>query len=146
MPASRSRTQEWRRSLQQILERGGALEFALSSAPVAPAGSPEANDPRRVGSDLVWRVRLLALSDTEIAALGSVTTDGIPGSPAPAPELAAARSGNNIVITWPGSPNARLQQNSSLTATGWADVPGTLGASSATLPIGTGPAFFRLAQ
>lgn len=66
MPASRSRTQEWRRSLQQILERGGALEFALSSAPVAPAGSPEANDPRRVGSDLVWRVRLLALSDTEI--------------------------------------------------------------------------------
>ena len=66
MPASRSRTQEWRRSLQQILERGGALEFALAPAPVTSVDSPEVNDPRRAGSDLVWRVRLLALSDTEI--------------------------------------------------------------------------------
>lgn len=66
MPASRSRTHEWRRSLQQILERGGALEFALSSTPTSPSGSPEANDPRTAGSDLVWRVRLLALTDTDI--------------------------------------------------------------------------------
>jgi len=66
VPASRSRTQEWRRSLQQILERGGALEFALAPAPVTSVDSPEVNDPRRAGSDLVWRVRLLALSDTEI--------------------------------------------------------------------------------
>lgn len=66
MPASRSRTHEWRRSLQQILERGGALEFALSSTPSSNPDSPEANDPRAAGSDLVWRVRMLALTDTEI--------------------------------------------------------------------------------
>ncbi len=55
MPANRSRTQGWRRSLQQVLERGGALEIAVA--------------PERSGGDarhLVWRVRLLKLDDAEI--------------------------------------------------------------------------------
>jgi hypothetical protein len=59
---------EWRRCLEQVLERGGALEIAVVrnvGAEVGPA------------SHLVWRVRLLQLSEREIvveqpSALGEV--------------------------------------------------------------------------
>ncbi len=55
MPANRSRTDRWRQSLQKIYERGGGLEFAI------------ARDDGQDGiKDLVWRVRVLNLSDTEI--------------------------------------------------------------------------------
>jgi hypothetical protein len=54
VPASRSRTERWRESLRQIEKRGGGLEIAL--APVANLHA----------SDLIWRVRILALSDAEI--------------------------------------------------------------------------------
>jgi hypothetical protein len=60
MPASRSRTTEWRRSLEQLRGREGAIEIA-----VARDGT---DDEAVLGStDLVWRVRVLDLSDTEIA-------------------------------------------------------------------------------
>ncbi|MFZ9916086.1 MAG: hypothetical protein ACO3IB_12235 [Phycisphaerales bacterium] len=60
MPASRSRTIEWRRSLEQLREREGAIEIA-----VAREG---ASDEAIVNSaDLVWRVRVLDLSATEIS-------------------------------------------------------------------------------
>ncbi|MEQ8770650.1 MAG: hypothetical protein RIB60_09085 [Phycisphaerales bacterium] len=55
MPASRSRTERWRESLWRIYERGGGLEFALS-----------ADDARSPVKDLVWRVRILGLTDDEI--------------------------------------------------------------------------------
>lgn len=45
----------WRRCLQQVFERGGAIDVAL-----APDGADEA------GSHLVWRVRILAITDTEL--------------------------------------------------------------------------------
>ncbi|MDA0802936.1 MAG: hypothetical protein O2819_04170 [Planctomycetota bacterium] len=56
MPANRSRTQEWRRTMEQVMERGGGLEVALDRGTVG-------NDPvEEAGSaDLVWRVRLLAI-------------------------------------------------------------------------------------
>ena len=54
MPASRSRTQRWRDSLQKIQQRGGGLEFAADTGSNPGAG------------DLVWRVRLLGLSDTDL--------------------------------------------------------------------------------
>jgi c-di-GMP-binding flagellar brake protein YcgR len=56
VPANRSRTQEWRRCLRQVHERNGALEIAVDQD-VAETTS---------GSHLVWRVRLLSISDTEI--------------------------------------------------------------------------------
>lgn len=63
MPASRSRTEHWRRSLQQIYERGGALE-------VTPARHADevvhGGEPGGAGAHLIWRVRILALSDEEI--------------------------------------------------------------------------------
>lgn len=64
MPASRSRTEHWRRSLEQIHERNGALEISLPRyfSGGAPAGS--ADDP--VAGNLIWRVRIMELSDDEI--------------------------------------------------------------------------------
>jgi c-di-GMP-binding flagellar brake protein YcgR len=56
VPANRSRTLEWRRCLRQVYERGGSLEIAVApDAEVADA-------PQH----LVWRVRLIGLSETEI--------------------------------------------------------------------------------
>lgn len=57
MPASRSRTQEWRRCLEQVEKRGGALEIAVATG---------ASGETAAGGDLVWRVRILATTDTEI--------------------------------------------------------------------------------
>lgn len=56
MPARRSRTQHWRRGLEQIQERGGALEIAVKRD---FDGSDE-------GAHLVWRVGLLGLRDDEL--------------------------------------------------------------------------------
>ncbi len=55
MPANRSRTERWRDNLWQIYERGGSIEFALAS------------DTSDAHNDLVWRVRLLSVSDDEIS-------------------------------------------------------------------------------
>lgn len=53
------------------------------------------------------------------------------------------RLGNAVRITWAGETNLRLQRTTSFT-NAWTDVPGTLGASQAELPITTGNEFFRL--
>jgi len=55
VPANRSRTDRWRQSLQKIYERGGGLEFAINRG-----------DDQDQVKDLVWRVRVLDLSDDEI--------------------------------------------------------------------------------
>lgn len=62
MPAARSRTENWRRSLQNIFERNGALEITL---PQAGAGAG-AGDETEGTSSLIWRVRIIGLTDTEI--------------------------------------------------------------------------------
>ncbi|MFN0132195.1 MAG: hypothetical protein ACKVW3_06645 [Phycisphaerales bacterium] len=54
MPANRSRTERWHESLDQILERQGALEISF------PTTDPGAGD-------VIWRVRLLSVSSDEIA-------------------------------------------------------------------------------
>ena len=64
MPASRSRTNEWRRSLQQVFERGGAIEFAVAR-PDTGADSDDLHD-HAAGADLVWRVKVLKLTDKEM--------------------------------------------------------------------------------
>lgn len=64
MPASRSRTHEWKRLLQQIAERGGAIEIAIAH-PEKEGAEP---DGHVVGPDLVWRVRIIDLSEDEILA------------------------------------------------------------------------------
>lgn len=62
MPASRSRTHEWKRLLQQIAERGGAIEIAVAH-PDHDANEPDAH---AAGPDLVWRVKILDLGEDEI--------------------------------------------------------------------------------
>jgi hypothetical protein len=57
VPANRSRTERWRDCLWQVYERAGALEITVSSPPDDRGGH---------GPDLVWRVRLLGLSESEI--------------------------------------------------------------------------------
>ncbi len=57
MPANRSRTQEWRRCLQQIRDRNGTIEIAVAH---------DYEDEGEHGNHLVWRVRLLALSGEDI--------------------------------------------------------------------------------
>ncbi len=61
MPAQRSRTERWRECLHQIYERNGGLEIAVARGEGVdlPEGSPR-------GVDLVWRVRILGLTDTQI--------------------------------------------------------------------------------
>ena len=56
--------------------------------------------------------------------------------------------GGNINLSWPASPTGRVQESSSLHPANWADVPGTLGAGSAVIPITSTNAqmFFRVAQ
>jgi hypothetical protein len=54
MPASRSRTTEWRRSLEELCAKGGSLEVAVARGPATP------------GADLVWRLRILAVADDGI--------------------------------------------------------------------------------
>lgn len=64
MPASRSRTQNWRQTLQKVCERSGVIEIAIPR-------SKSPNDPHDADSDapsvdLVWRVRLLSITEDEI--------------------------------------------------------------------------------
>jgi c-di-GMP-binding flagellar brake protein YcgR len=61
MPAQRSRTERWRECLHQIYERNGGLEIAVARGEGVdtPEGSPR-------GVDLVWRVRILGLTDAQI--------------------------------------------------------------------------------
>jgi hypothetical protein len=57
VPASRSRTEHWRDLLRKVLERGGALEICVDRNGAEP-------DAR--GSDVVWRVKVVTLSDSHI--------------------------------------------------------------------------------
>ena len=56
MAASRSRNTDWQKSLQQVLERRGALELAVAR----PDGAPED------GVDIMWRSQLIGLHDEMI--------------------------------------------------------------------------------
>lgn len=60
MPASRSRTTEWRRSLEQLRDRGGAIEIAVAHDEFA--GNELSKTFNNV-ADLVWRVRVLDITD-----------------------------------------------------------------------------------
>ena len=74
MPANRSRTNEWRRSLQQLNERNGSIEVAVTRS-----------DDDENSRHLLWRVRVLNVTDSEIvieqpSALGRLIPlrEGVP--------------------------------------------------------------------
>ena len=64
VPASRSRTERWFDCLQQVAQRDGAIEISIPASAEASQTSDRAFNPH--GADLIWRVRILSLSDTEI--------------------------------------------------------------------------------
>lgn len=70
MPASRSRTIEWRRSLRQIYERGGAIEISLAQPERLSESDPSEH---AAGPDLVWRVKIIDLTDDMIAVESPMT-------------------------------------------------------------------------
>ncbi|MCX5650986.1 MAG: hypothetical protein NTU45_06290 [Planctomycetota bacterium] len=63
MPASRSRTTEWRRSLEQLRDRGGAIEIAVAHD---DGGEMLAGGPGNI-TDLVWRVRVLDVGPNDFS-------------------------------------------------------------------------------
>lgn len=72
---------------------------------------------------------------------------GLYSIPEAAPSISSiTRNGNNVVLSWPGAPGLRLQQTASLSAPNWQDVPGTEGASNATVATTGAAGFFRLAR
>jgi len=62
VPASRSRTDRWRQSLEQIQQRNGSIEITLARHVRKDHGSVISTPIK----NLLWRVRVLALTDTEI--------------------------------------------------------------------------------
>lgn len=62
MPATRSRTEHWRRSLEQLASRQGGLEISVPR-PENHARHPE---PSASGGDLIWRCRVYDVNDREI--------------------------------------------------------------------------------
>ncbi|MGA0285659.1 MAG: hypothetical protein ACO3YY_01425 [Phycisphaerales bacterium] len=65
MPAFRSRTLHWRRNLEQLARRGGALEVAIAPASdVADSSDPPSTGP--LPADFVWRLRIASTSEDRI--------------------------------------------------------------------------------
>lgn len=65
MPATRSRTENWRTLLDTVAERGGALELTVQR-PDDPADQAAHAALAPARPDIVWRVRLLRINDTDI--------------------------------------------------------------------------------
>lgn len=65
MPASRSRTENWRQTLEKVCERSGVVEIAIAMDPSGDR-SGEGAPSSSLAVDLVWRVRLLNITDDEL--------------------------------------------------------------------------------
>lgn len=72
MPANRSRTERWMDCLAEIAQRGGGIELAIACS----------DDQRGGRTDVVWRVRLLAVTDAELVVENPTTLN----APARLPE------------------------------------------------------------
>lgn len=71
VPASRSRTEHWKDQLSRLHERGGALEISIRPAdgglPTDNHDLSGASGPEVRGGDVVWRVKIVAISNDAIA-------------------------------------------------------------------------------
>src|SRR5208283_4106611 len=88
-----------------------------------------------------------AITANEVAGIYKAGNQGKDLSQATTPGLLVAKVvGTNIVITWAANPVLKLQMTTMLKPAAWSDVPGTLGAGTATVPLHGSGAFFRLSQ
>jgi hypothetical protein len=62
------------------------------------------------------------------------------------PTLTFTVSGTSLKLSWQGTATGRLQTTTVLKPASWTDVPGTTGASTATVTISGPRSFFRVAQ
>ena len=91
----------------------------------------------------VWR---RALTANEALAIYRGGQAGLDLSQAFDDVLFVSLSGNNLKFTWMAVPGVQLEQASTLIKPVWTAVTGSLGASSATVPLGSGAGgdLFRL--
>jgi hypothetical protein len=64
VPATRSRTENWRQSLDDIARKGGALEITLARH--ADDGALHGGEGAQDHANLIWRVRVLGITDHDI--------------------------------------------------------------------------------
>jgi hypothetical protein len=60
------------------------------------------------------------------------------------PLFISSPAAGQITLSWTNGPLIRLQSAAGLVKPSWQDVPNTQGQSSAKVPVGAGPSFFRL--
>lgn len=94
----------------------------------------------------IWRRAISAQEALAIYTAGQNGKDLSQAMVATKVTLSVTASGNNLNITWPGSSTVKLQKSPGVNPTSWTDVPGTLGANSASVAATNSAAFFRLVQ
>jgi len=106
------------------------------------ADNGSAHDINAAIDDLgLWRRALTANEAKGIFVAGAMSRDLTMAATA---TITAKISGPNIVLMWLGSPDVELEEATSLTLKDWTVVPGSLGASVATVPRSSAAAYFRL--
>jgi hypothetical protein len=135
---------------QQDWTAGHALDNdrrSLAPTSILFADGDGDNERRRMWVNSV-QIRAGALSQAELAALGTPTASGIPVAialPAAAgvPRLTIVRLGNDLRLSWPANvTDYRLECTSSLSAPDWQEVASV--ANCATVPISGIARFYRL--
>ncbi len=92
----------------------------------------------------IWR---RALTSNEASAIYNAGVAGKDLSQVMTPfKLIITLANGNANLFWIGSSSLKLQQSTSLNPANWTDVPATLGASSAVVPVTGSSTFFRLSQ
>jgi len=91
----------------------------------------------------IWRRALTANEARGIFVAGVVGKDLTMAASA---NLNASMSNGKLTLMWLGSPSVALEKATSLTARDWTVVSGTQGASSASITVAPGNAFYRLVQ
>ncbi len=114
MPANRLRNEQWRRSLEQIFERGGGLEISFPRA----AGADVAADDEGT-SNLIWRVRILSLCDDEIVL----------EQPMALGEIMNLETGVELVVVMAVGQNRWMFTTRVLGSAGFSPVPGRSGSA-----------------
>ena len=97
----------------------------------------------------IWRRALTSGEASAIYTAGQAGKDLSQAKVAPVttkPTVTINAVGSSLKITWQGTAIGRLQTTTSLNPANWTDVPGTTGASSATVSASSNTAFFRFKQ
>jgi len=66
VPATRSRTENWRQSLEQIADRGGSVEITLANRSNELRNSTAVDAQPSTIKNLIWRVRIVSLEPDKI--------------------------------------------------------------------------------